>query len=405
MGKKIRVGILRETKSPPDKRVPLTPLQIIELIKLYPNTEFFVQPSELRCYKDKEYEALNIPVKEDLESCDILMGVKEVDRHTLIPGKTYLFFAHVGKKQPYNRDMLHDLLKKEIRLIDYEYLTTERKQRVVAFGRWAGILGGYHGLRAIGLKTNKFKLRPPHQLKDLYELWKELRMIDLNPDLKILVTGRGRVAHGVMETLNSCDLLTVTAEEFLTKKFDIPVVCQLSSKDYYKHKNGCHFNVDHFHNYPEEYKSSFLPYTKVTDILITGHYWDSRSSVFFTKGDMKEEDFNISVIADITCDINGSIPSTIKASTIADPLFCYNPYLEIEEPVFANPQNITVMSIDNLASELPRDASSDFGSQLINNVLGDILTEHANGMIERATITKDGKLGPAFKYLSDYLVF
>jgi hypothetical protein len=227
--------------------------------------------------------------------------------------------------------------------------------------------------------------------------------VKLEPGFKILITGRGRVAHGAIEVLNACKLNFVDPDEFKSKEFKVPVVCEVSSKDYFVHKNGNHFNVSHFHQYPEEYNSSFLPYTKVTDLLITGHFWDPRSAVFFTKNDMKSNEFRITVVADITCDINGSIPCTIKATTIDDPFFCYNPVLEIEEPAFSDHKNITVMSIDNLASELPRDASFDFGNQLIKHVFGDLASGSENGMIKRATITMDRKLTPDFEYLSDYL--
>jgi saccharopine dehydrogenase (NAD+, L-lysine forming) len=118
---------------------------------------------------------------------------------------------------------------------------------------------------------------------------------------------------------------------------------------------------------------------------------------------MKEKDFRISVVADISCDINGPLPSTLRASTIADPFYAYNPYLETEEPAFSRPTNITVMAIDNLPGELPRDASQDFGRMLMNSVLHDILTQSESPMVERATIIKDGRLTPKYSYLADYL--
>lgn len=401
--KKIKIGILRETKNPPDRRVALTPEQIKMLQKRYPDITFIVQSSELRCYTDNEYANMNIVVEESLSSCDVLLGVKEVNRHTLIPDKTYMFFAHVAKKQSHNKELFRDIVKNRIRLIDYEYLTRTDKKRVVAFGRWAGIIGTYQGLRALGLKTKKFELRPPQNFKNLDEMLDELITVKLDPGFKILVTGRGRVAHGAIEVLKNCNLEFVSPGEFLKSKFTVPVACEVSSKDYFFHKSGNHFDINHFHQHPEEYTSSFLPYTKVTDLLITGHFWDPRSSAFFTKYDMKKNDFKTKIIADITCDIDGSIPCTIKVTTAEEPFFCYNPHLEIEEPAFSNPDNITVMSIDNLASELPRDASADFGNQLIEHVLNDLFSSFGNGMIERATITKDGKLTPGFKYLEDYL--
>jgi saccharopine dehydrogenase (NAD+, L-lysine-forming) len=403
MEKTLKIGILRETKNPPDRRVPLTPPQIVALQEIYPFTEFFVQPSDIRCYSDEEYEYLDIPLKEDLSDCNILMGVKEVDKRTFIPGKTYMFFAHVAKKQPHNREMFREMSDRHLRLIDYEYLTTDKGERVVAFGRWAGIVGAYNGLRARGIKTNRFKLKPAHQCRELDEMWAGLRLIELKPGLKILVTGTGRVANGAMETLSVCNIVQVTPEDFLNREFEIPVMCQIGPEYYTSHKNNRPFSFTHFIKNPDEYESDFLPFTKVTDILITGHFWDPRSPVFFTKQDMKSSGFRISVIADISCDVNGPIPSTLRATTIADPFYGYNPYLETEEQAFTRPSNITVMSIDNLPGELPRDASADFGKQLMKNTLHDLLSGVDSPMIRRATILKDGELTLAFNYLGDYL--
>jgi saccharopine dehydrogenase (NAD+, L-lysine-forming) len=403
MGRTLKVGILRETKNPADRRVPLTPPQIVALEELYPNVEFFVQPSDFRCYSNEEYEYLDIPMKEDLRECDILMGVKEVDKRTFIPCKTYLFFAHVAKKQPHNLEMFRAMCENKLGLIDFEYLTTDAGQRVVAFGRHAGIVGAYNGLRARGIKTNNFKLKPAYQCHDLDEMWAGLRLIKLKPELKILITGDGRVANGAVETLNIANVVQVDPEDYLNREFNVPVFCQIRPEHYTRHKNGERFNFSQFVKSPHEYESTFLPYTKVTDILITGHYWDPRSPVFFTTEDMRSNDFRISIIADISCDINGPIPSTTRATTISDPFYSYNPFLEIEEPAFSKQTNITVMSIDNLPGELPRDASLDFGKQLMHNVLHDLLTETASPMIERASIIRDGKLTSRYDYLTDYL--
>ena len=403
MEKTLRVGILRETKNPPDRRVPLTPPQIVALEELYPNVEFFVQPSDLRCYSNEEYEYLDIPLKEDLRDCDILLGVKEVDKRTFIPGKTYLFFGHVAKKQPHNLEMFKAMTENNLGYIDFEYLTTDDGQRVVAFGRHAGIVGAYNGLRARGIKTNKFKLKPAYQCHDLDEMWAGLKLIELKPGLKILITGDGRVSNGAMETMDVANVVQVSPEDYLSREFDVPVFCHIGPEYYVRHKEGLNFDFTHFRKYPHEFESIFLPYTRVTDILITGHYWDPKSPIFFSKEDMKKPDFRISIIADISCDVNGPIPPTIRSTTISDPFYSYNPFLETEEPAFSKQTNITVMSIDNLPGELPRDASLDFGKMLMSNVLHDLLTETVSPMIERATILKNGKLTDQYGYLNDYL--
>ncbi len=403
MVKPLKVGILRETKNPPDRRVPLTPPQIVALQELYPHVQFYVQPSDFRSYSNDEYEYLDIPLKEDLRDCDILMGVKEVDKRTFIPGKTYLFFAHVVKKQPHNQEMFREMAERKITLIDYELMTTSEGQRIVAFGRYAGIVGAYNGLRARGIKTNRFRLKPAYQCRDLDEMWAGLRLIQLKPDLRIVVTGDGRVSRGAIETLSICNIVQVSPEEYLSKDFNVPVFTQVRPEHYVKHKSDEPFRFNHFREYPEEYESTFLPYTRRTDILITGHFWDPRSPLFFTREQMKSSDFRISVIADISCDINGGIPSTIRPTTISDPFYAYNPHLGAEDPEISRPSNIIVMSIDNLPGELPRDASLDFGRQLSSEIMHILLSGTITPMIERATILEEGRLTPRFSYLSDYL--
>jgi saccharopine dehydrogenase (NAD+, L-lysine forming) len=401
--KNLKVGILRETKNPPDRRVPLTPPQIIALEELYPHVRFFVQPSDSRCYSNEEYEYLNIPMREDLWDCNILMGVKEVDRHTLIPEKTYLFFAHVTKKQPHNRELFREMASRKITLIDFEHLKSESGERLVAFGRHAGIVGAYNAIRARGIKTNRFKLKPAHQCHDLEEMWAGLRLIHLMPGLKILVTGKGRVASGAVETLNICNIVQVSPDDYLTREFNVPVFCQIGPEHYTKHKEGLKFDFKHFVENADEYESDFFRFAIATDILITGHFWSPSSPVFFTNEEMKNPLFKISIIADISCDLNGPIPSTTRISTISDPFYGFNPHLGKEEPAFLRQSNITVMSIDNLPGELPRDASLDFGRQLTLHAMHDLLTDSNSPRIVRATILKHGELTSQYRYLDDYI--
>jgi len=399
---KIKLGVLRETKNPPDKRVPVTPSQAVKLTERFPDVDVFIQPSDIRCYTDEEYQYLELNLTEDLSDCDILIGVKEVDPKTLIDNKTYLFFAHVAKKQPYNRELLQEIIKKKIRLIDYEYLTDYNNQRIVAFGRWAGIVGAYNGLRARGIRTDEFNLKPAHQCKDMDEMFAGLKKIKLKKK-KILVTGGGRVAMGAMETLSQLNIREVNPQEFLTQEFDEPVLCRIDPEHYVKHKGGMQFNLQHFFKHPEEYESTFKPFTKVTDIYIACHFWDPKSPKFIEAEDYLEPGFKTTVIADVSCDVNGPIASTVRASTIADPFYGYNPSTRKDERPFISPKNITVMAVDNLPGELPRDASSDFGTNLIDKVYPSLFGNDDTGMIERATIAKDGKLTERYAYLQDYL--
>jgi len=401
MSDKIKVGILRETKNPPDKRVPITPAQALTFTERFPQAELCIQPSDIRGFSDEEYRYLDLTMKEDLSDCNILLGIKEVDYSTLLPDKTYMFFAHVGKKQPHNQKLMQEVVKNRITLIDYEYVTDYHGRRLIAFGRWAGMVGAYNGLRARGLKYNSYELKPAHECHDMDEMFAGLKKINLKPK-KILLTGGGRVAMGAMETLRALNLREVTPEEFLNDNFDEPVVCRLDPEHYVKHKRGLKFDFQHFVEHPEEYESTFKPYQKVTDLYIACHYWDPKSPHLITKEDLKAPDFNISVIADVSCDIDGPIASTLRSSTIADPFYDYNPETEQEEPPFSNDKNITVMAVDNLPGELPRDASHEFGETLLDEIFPYLLGNDDKGVIERATITKDGKLTDNYKYLKDY---
>jgi saccharopine dehydrogenase (NAD+, L-lysine forming) len=397
----LKIGLIREGKVPPDKRVPFTPLQTEEIEQLFPEVKVVVQKSNFRCFKDDEYSDLDIATSETVDHCDILMGIKEVPLENLIADKTYLFFSHTIKKQPYNRKLLQEVLKKNIRLIDYEAIKDRQGNRQVAFGRYAGIVGAYNGLWTYGQRFKTFSLRRAHECFDVNDLKLELRKVKL-PNVKIILTGAGRVGKGSMETLDSAGIRKVSPQDFLTKNFEEPVYVQLGSADYHRRKEGGHFNRDEFHKFPDRYDSFFRDYTKVADILMAGAYWNPRAPVLFTKEDMMSSDFKIRVIADITCDINGSVPSTKKASSIADPIYDYDAASDSVKPALSSERNFTVMAIDNLPCELPRSASEEFGRDLIDRVLPILIGEDKDEIIERATITRYGRLTRHFEYLQDY---
>ncbi|MFW5645630.1 MAG: NAD(P)-dependent oxidoreductase [Bacteroidota bacterium] len=396
----MKIGILRETKTPPDKRVPLTPVQCRELIEKYPGIEIQVQPDDNRAYSNKEYRVEKIPLNDKLSDCDLLLGVKEVDISSLIANKTYLFFSHTAKKQAHNHDLLKAILTKKITLIDYEYLTKDDNTRIVAFGRWAGIVGAYNALIAYGKRYHQFELKPAWECKDLAQLFGELNKVKIS-NIKILITGGGRVAHGAMETLSNAGIKKINPDKFTSRQYNTAVFTQLDPWHYTKPMDGRKFDLNHFFTFPEEYENAFLPYTRITDMLIACHYWDPRSPVFMTKEDMKQEDFRIKIIADVSCDINGPIPSTLRASTIEDPVYGYDPINEVEADPWA-PGNILVMAVDNLPGELPRDASNDFGRKLIDEVMPYLLGIKKGNILDHATIVKQGKLTDKFVYLKDF---
>lgn len=398
----IKIGLIREGKVPPDKRVPFSPIQVEEIQQRFTDVKVICQTSPHRCYKDDEFKTLDIEVKEDMSDCDILMGIKEVPISDLIPNKTYLFFSHTIKKQPYNRKLLKAILKNNIRLIDYEALKDSQGNRLVAFGRFAGIVGAYNGLWTYGKRYHLFELRRAHECFDINDLKLELRKVKL-PPVKITLTGAGRVAKGAMETLDTAGIRKVSPSDFLSKKFDEPVYVQLSSADYHERIEGGHFNREEFHKHPERYKSTFIDYTHVSEILLAGAYWNPKAPVLFTAEQMKSSEFKIKVIADITCDILGSIPSTKRATTIIDPLYDYNALTDEIKAPLSDESCVTVMAIDNLPCELPRSASEEFGRDLIDRILKPLLSEDSEGIIKRGTITENGMLTMGFQYLQDYV--
>lgn len=400
----MKLGIIREEKIPRDRRVPFTPEQCLTILNSFTGLQLVIQPCSYRCYTNDEFLAAGISLQEDLSDCDILMGVKEVPEQFLIPGKKYFFFSHTIKKQPHNKKLLQAILKKKITLMDYECLTDSAGNRVIGFGRFAGLVGAYNGIMAYGIKYGLFNLKPANTCRDIDELTEQLSRIKL-PNVKIIVTGGGRVANGACETMGMLKIRKVTPYEFLNYSFREPVYVQLHSHDFHEAKDHSTWSQFDFYQHPENFLSTFSranSFSSCCDLLVHCSFWDPNAPLLFTKEEMCDPGFRISVIADVTCDINGSIPSTLKASTIDDKFYGYNPYNgEIEEPFAKN--TITIMAIDNLPCELPRDASEGFGKNLIERVLPELLIEDKNGVIERSVIARDGKLTEKYAYLTDYV--
>ena len=395
----MKLGIIREGKTPPDKRVPFSPSQCAEILKKF-DIDLVIQPSPIRAFTDEEYEILGIILQEDLSDCDILMGVKEVNIKDLIEGKHYFFFSHTIKKQPYNADLLKAFLDKKIQITDYETLTYKKGSRILGFGRYAGIVGAYNGLLAWGKRNGSYELKPANQCKDFEEIKLELKKVVLG-DAKIVLTGGGRVAQGAIEIIDEIRVPAVNSSDFIFQEFHTPIYTQLHCEDLYKSKTGKDFNLGHFFANPTEYKSRFKKFTEIADIFISCHYWDHNADVLFKEEDTQIEKFNLKVIADITCDIKGSIPTTIRSSTIDNPIYGYNPESGEEGAPFS-PANITIMAVDNLPCELPRDASVDFGAALIKNIIPALIGDDSTSIINRASITKNGKLNTGYEYLEDY---
>jgi len=395
----IRIGLLREGKIPEDNRVALTPTHCQWLLQQYPGIEIQVQTSPTRCFSDTEYKRAGIAIVEDLSSCDILLGIKEVPVDSLIAGKTYLFFSHTRKKQPYNQKLLHTILEKNITLIDYECLEHEDGQRIIGFGFFAGIVGAHNGMMAYGQRTGAYNLGRVYKQKDFKTLIHSYFGLKL-PNIKIAVTGSGRVAHGVLEIMNLMGVIEVEKDEFLSREFSYPVYVQLKGADLYAHKETGLYERESFHEGAIEYDCLFEPFVTQTDILMNGIYWDLNVPRLFPIGAVSKPGFRIQVIADITDDTNGSVPINLGDQSIEDPVYGVDRMSFQKTPPYL-PQSVDMMAVGNLPNELPRDASQYFGEQLIKYILPDLL-QNGSPIITGATIVQQGSLTPKFDYLSDY---
>lgn len=396
----MRIGLIREEKRPFDLRVAFTPSQCVKLLNTFKDISIIVQTSAHRCFGDSEYESLGIPVKEDLSECDILLGIKEVPIYAHLPGKKYMIFSHTFKKQPYNKAMLQHFIKNNNCLIDYECLRNENGQRLIGFGRFAGIIGTHNGFVVYANRTQQFSLKRAIDCKDYEEMKSLYKNIKL-PPIKIVTTGSGRVANGVLELLSFLKIKEVTKQDFLKNSYNEPVFVQLIPSDLYLHKENNNYDREDFHINPQNYKCLFEPYAEVADILINAIYWDPQSPVLFSINKMKSDTFKIKVIADISCDVNGSVPATIRTTDKEELVFGFDPALEREVKPYKE-NAIDIMAIHNLPTELPKDASELFGNQLINQIIPELIKKESS-IIDQATICKDGHLTNYFEYLSDYV--
>ena len=397
----MKFGLIREQKNPPDRRVVLSPEACQKVLSAYEEARIIVEPSPIRTFTDQEYIAAGVEVVSKMQECDVLLGVKEVPIENLIPNKKYFFFSHTIKKQSYNRKLLRAILNKNIELYDHEVITNEKGIRLVAFGRYAGIVGAYNGFRAFGIKNNIYKLPKAEKLADQHALISELKKIPL-PNIKVLLTGKGRVGNGAKEMLDGMNLKEVGVKAYLETTFDHAVYCQIDVDEYNLRKDGTKGNMQDFFDNPGEYRSNFFRFAKVTDFYIAGHFYGDGAPFLFTREDAKQPEFKINTVADISCDIDGPVASTLRASTIADPIYGYDPASE-SETNYKNNNAIAVMAVDNLPAELPRNASDGFGDAFVKHVIPAFFNKDADGILERARMTKNGKLTKRYAYLKDYV--
>ena len=398
----MKFAIIKERKNPPDRRVVFSPDKLAEARKQFPQAQFVIESSDIRIFPDSAYEALGFEVTDDVSDADVMLGVKEVPIEFLIPNKKYFYFSHTIKKQPYNRKLLKAMLEKHIEMYDHETIVKPSGMRLIGFGRYAGLVGAYNGFRALGLRDGLFTLPKVETLADLEEVKAELDKITL-PNIKILLTGTGKVAHGAKEILDHLKIKQVSDALYLTADFTEPVYCLADVMEYNKRSDGKVGNKKQFYKDPSGYESNFMPYAKQTDYFIAGHFYGDGAPYLFTREDAKHPDFRINLVADISCDIDGPVASTIRPSTIANPFYGYDPITE-KEVAFDAKGAITVMAVDNLPCELPKDASEGFGTMFLQNVLPAFYNNDEDGILQRSRITTaDGKLTKRFAYLQDYV--
>ena len=397
----MKFALIKERKNPPDRRVVLSPEACQKLMQDYPQAKVIVESSDIRVFPDQAYSNLGIEVLDTVSTADVLLGVKEVPVEALIPNKKYFFFSHTIKKQSYNRKLLKAVLDKNIELYDHETIVQANGARLIGFGYYAGLVGAYNGLRALGLRDGLYELPKVETLLDLDAVKKELDKITL-PNIKIVLSGTGKVARGAQEILDHLNIKQVSDALYLTSQFSEPVYCLIDVMEYNKRKDGKVGSREEFYNDPSGYESNFMPYAKETDFFIAGHFYGNGAPYLFTREDAKKAEFKISLVADISCDVDGPVASTLRASTIAEPFYGYDPQTETEVP-FGTPNSIAVMAVDNLPCELPNNASRGFGFMFLEHVIPAFFNGDKDGILARAKMTENGKLTPRFAYLQEYV--
>ena len=404
-----KLGIIRESRSD-DRRTPLAPKHLNTIFNSYKDVSVIVQPSEFRCFEDQEYKNNGAIISENLDMCDLILGIKEIEASLLIPNKKYIFFSHTSKIQPDNsaaaqgtpgmdkKELLKEIINKKITLIDYENIRDNQSRRYLGFGRFAGIVGCYNSLNLYLITLGQKPMSRAHEAGTFQRLKENVQNKDFQ-NARIIVTGDGRVAKGSLEFLEFTNIKKVTTEEYLKNQNTSAIFCNLPTMEYVKRKNSGNFDLQNFINSPHLYFSIINKYMVNASMLISSHYWDPKSPRLFTKKDMINYN-KLKVIGDITCDIKGSVPTTLRSSTIEDPYY----YLDLDTFKESTKKNnsLAIMAVDNLPSELPKESSLEFGDGIVNAVLPYIIDKD-DGRIKNATITNEGKIMPSYSHIKNYI--
>lgn len=433
----VSVGIRHEDKYKMERRVAITPRHVERLVKKE-GLDFVVQSSPKRIFSDNEFRIAGARVESDLKDCPVIFGVKEIPEGAFEPGKTYIFFSHVIKGQPYNMPMLKKMMEMGCSLIDYERIADEQNKRLIFFGKFAGLAGMVNSLwsmgerlKELGMTSNPFlKIKQSHHYASLEDAKKEIGAVgreiaekglpaELQP-LTIGFTGYGNVSMGAQEIANLLPSMEVTPEELLKLRNDKNLAKNIiykvifKEKHLSKRKDGSAFDLQDYYQHPESYENDFEQYIPHLSILMNCMYWDARYPRIVTK-DYLEKAFSegrpkLTVIGDVTCDPDGSIEFTHKGTAIEDPVFVYNPFTHKPSMGFRG-EGVLVMAVDILPSELPRDSSEAFADALFSFVSPIAKADYnvpfeeivLPGPIKKALILLRGELTPDYKYIEQYL--
>jgi len=430
------IGIRYEDKYLMEHRVALTPEHVKQLSSK--GLKFRVKNSAKRVFTDDEYREVGAEIVEDVRDIPLVLGVKEMPIDFFRKDGSYIFFSHVIKGQQYNMPMLKRMMELKCNLIDYEKITNEKGQRLIFFGRFAGLAGMINSLWTAGLRYKHQGIETPFiQVKQSHtypslkaaedcikKVANHIKTEGLPQEIcpfVIGVTGYGNVSKGAQEIIDILPTKEISPEELLKlksqKEFSNKVIYKVVFKEekLSKRKDNQPFELQTYYNHPELFESDFEQYLDHISILMNCMYWDEKYPRIVTREWLKNAYSNnnqpkLNCIGDVTCDPGGSIEATVKGTYIEDPIFVYDPFSGEIESGFTG-KGIQVMAVDILPSELPRESSEAFSDALVNYVEEIAATDFDQDFenltlpapIKRALILHKGELTPDFKYIEEYL--
>lgn len=433
-----KVGIRREDKDAWEARVPLVPDDVKGLAGACDAT-VCVQPSALRAFTDDAFAAAGAIVTEDLDDCDIVLAVKEIPEDFFRPGKTYVFFSHTIKGQPYNMDMLRRMMALGCQLLDYERIVDEHNVRLISFSRFAGLAGVVDTLWALGRRI-EWEGLAPNPFADLCQTYTyggieaalaaaagcgERLAAEGVPEalhpLVIGVTGYGRVSRGAQEAIDALGPTTVAPGELEALVADPPPDRGVYKVVFREEDTvapivaGARFDFDDFCAHPEKYRGTFARFLPLLNVLINAVYWEERYPRLVTKADLRElwsreGRQRLTVIGDVSCDICGSVECTLRDTHVDEPVYVYDPVDDVVHDGVAG-RGVVVMAVGNLPCELSRDASEAFSHVLATFVPALVAADFSvpydqlvlPDELKRALILHHGELTPDYHYLRSFL--